>query len=106
MVEQIKQLCVKNGTSIKALEKELGFGNGTIRRWDTSKPSIDKILKVAEKFSVSASYLTGEEQQKKPAPISESELDLAILNLIKQLPADEKAREIAYLRERIGVLDK
>jgi len=70
MVEQIKAICAVHGTNIKSLEKDLGFGNGTIRRWDERKPSYDRIEKVAKRFNVPISYLTGETdaQQKKPAP--------------------------------------
>lgn len=66
LVEQIKKLCSDNNTSVKALEKELGFGNGTIRRWDTNAPSFDKIVMVANRFNVPVSYLTGEETKKAP----------------------------------------
>lgn len=64
MVAEIKALCAQNNTSIKALERELGFGNGSIRRWDTNAPAYDKIEKVAKYFNVSASYLLGEEKEK------------------------------------------
>ena len=65
MVTQIKELCEKNNTTIKSLEKELGFGNGTIRRWDERIPSMDRVMKVAEYFNVSVSEITGEKE--KPA---------------------------------------
>ena len=74
MVEQIKKLCSDNKTSIKALEKELGFGNGTIRRWDTNAPSVEKIILVANKFNVPVSLITwNEEQKEKPTLQTESE---------------------------------
>ena len=64
MDAEIKELCSQNNTSIKALERELGFGNGSIRRWDTNAPAYDKIEKVAKYFDVSVSYLLGEEKEK------------------------------------------
>lgn len=60
MVERIKKLCSDNKTSIKALERMLEFGNGTIRRWDTNKPSVEKMVKVANFFNVPVAYLTGD----------------------------------------------
>jgi transcriptional regulator with XRE-family HTH domain len=60
MVERIKELCSDNNTSIKALEKELGFGNGTIRRWDKNAPSVERIAMVANRFGVSMAYLMGD----------------------------------------------
>jgi len=44
------------------MERELGFGNGTIRRWEGSSPSVDKVQKVSEYLGVSVEYLlTGKE---------------------------------------------
>lgn len=53
VVENIKSLCEARATSIPKLERELGFGRGSIYNWDKSSPSIDKIEKVAEYFNVS-----------------------------------------------------
>lgn len=53
IVENIKSLCDSRDLSIPKLEKELGFGRGSIYNWDTSSPSIDKVTKVAEFFKVS-----------------------------------------------------
>lgn len=45
--------------SIRQLEEKMDYGNGTIRRWENSKPSIDKVEKVANYFDVSVDYLLG-----------------------------------------------
>lgn len=68
MVEQIKKLCSQRNISIKALEKMLGFGNGTIRRWDTNTPSIERINLVASFFEVPLSAITGESDTKEKDP--------------------------------------
>ena len=60
LLDRIKELCIKNSTSLAALEKTLSMGNGTLSRWDTSSPSIDKIQKVANHFNVSIDYLVGQ----------------------------------------------
>ncbi len=52
IVERIQTLCKAANTTLAQLEKELSFGNGTIRRWDDSSPSVDKVLKVANYFGV------------------------------------------------------
>ena len=44
------------------LERILGFSNGQIRRWEKTKPGIDKIQKVADYFDVSVDYLLGREK--------------------------------------------
>ena len=44
------------------LEAECGLANGTINKWDTKRPSVDRLAAVASFFSVSLDYLlTGEE---------------------------------------------
>lgn len=57
MVERIKSLCDQNGLTFKTLEKELGLGNGTVRNWDDSKPSVDRVALVAKRFGVTIDYL-------------------------------------------------
>lgn len=61
IVENIKVLCIENGTSIPKLEKALGFGNGAIYTWKKGSPSIDKLKCVADYFNVSLSRITGDE---------------------------------------------
>ena len=66
---RIKELANKKGLSLPNLESELGFGSGTIVKWDKSTPNVDKLQKVANYLGVSIDYLvTGEmedEQNKK-----------------------------------------
>lgn len=57
MAERIRELCRIKGTNIKCLERALGFGNGTISRWDVSSPSVDKVAKVAAYFGVTCDYI-------------------------------------------------
>ena len=62
IVERIKEQCKFKKTSMNALEKELGFGNGSIRLWDKKVPGSDKAIKVAERLDVSLDWLlTGKE---------------------------------------------
>ncbi|MGC6176826.1 helix-turn-helix domain-containing protein [Lacrimispora xylanisolvens] len=57
IVDRIQIKLKQDGSSIKALERELGIGNGTIRRWDERSPQCDKIVKVAEYLHVSLDWL-------------------------------------------------
>lgn len=70
MVTIIKELCTRNGTNIKAVEDACGLSNASIRRWDDSWPSIDKVLAVAQHFGVSLEYLLGID-----TPIQRSDFD-------------------------------
>lgn len=55
--ERIKELANAKGMSLPALESELGFGNGTIVKWDKSTPNVEKLNAVAKYFDVSMDYL-------------------------------------------------
>lgn len=62
IVERIKLKCAEIGTNIANLEKELGIGNGVIRRWNERNPGAIHMLKVAEWLNVSVDWLlTGKE---------------------------------------------
>lgn len=52
IVNQIQNLCKQRNMTLAQLEKALNFGNGTIRRWDDSPPSIRKVIEVAKYFNV------------------------------------------------------
>ena len=59
-IDVIRDLCAKNNTSIKALEKELGFSNGSLAKASTIKN--DRLQKIADYFNVTVDYLmTGKE---------------------------------------------
>ena len=60
MLDKIKALCKEKKTSISKLEKQLGFGNGVIGRWDKSVPSYERLAAVANALNVPVAYLTGE----------------------------------------------
>lgn len=66
MVGKIKELCQSKGISVYKLEKELGFGNGTIGKWSRGVPNYSRIKAVAEYFDVPVSSLTGEAQKEQP----------------------------------------
>ena len=60
LVEKIKELCEGKNTTLAGVERELGLGQGTIRKWDKSSPSVDKLQKVANYFNTSIDLLLGE----------------------------------------------
>ena len=55
--DRIKSLAQERGMSLPTLESELGFGNGTIVKWDKSTPNADKLNAVAKYFGVTMDYL-------------------------------------------------
>lgn len=57
IVDRIKDAASRNGLTIPQIERELGFGNRTIYRWDKNSPSMDKVILVANLLNVSLSWL-------------------------------------------------
>lgn len=57
LVEKIQQLCNQNNITVTQLERELGFSKGSIRKWDASSPSSDKLMQVATYFNITMEYL-------------------------------------------------
>lgn len=57
MVDRICNLIKKKWMSISAVEKQLGFGNGAIKRFEKNSPSIDKIISLSNFLNVLIDYL-------------------------------------------------
>ena len=63
IVENIRTLCERKGTSIWALERTLGIGNGIIARWSTSSPRIENLKLVADYFGCTVDELLKEDAE-------------------------------------------
>ena len=57
--ENVLRLIKESGLSIRKVERDCGFGYGTIMYWDVHIPSVDKVEKVANYFGVTVDYLLG-----------------------------------------------
>lgn len=69
--EVIKQLCDEHGIAQTALEKELGFGRGSLGKLKSGGTSAKRLQKIADYFSVSINYLmTGENTEKKEVELN------------------------------------
>lgn len=107
ITERLKMKCKEKGTSFNALEKELGLGNGTIRRWDEKVPGVDKAQLVANRLEISLEWLvTG----KNGSDLTPEEQQL--IDLYRQADdrgkrsifrtAQDEARELESLTSRTG----
>lgn len=56
-IEIIKELCERHGTTIKSLEKELGYSNGSLSK--ATKIPADRVLDISRRFNVSMEYIMG-----------------------------------------------
>ena len=66
LYERIRELCRQNNTSVSALEKECGFGRGSLSKIDKHKPSNDKLQKIADYFGITVDQLTGVQTNVQP----------------------------------------
>lgn len=57
MLEKVKACCKKRGITIYRLEKDLGFSTGSISKWGSTAPSVNKVKAVADYFNVSIEEL-------------------------------------------------
>lgn len=64
LVERIRILADEKDTTLVGLERSLDFSRGSIRKWDNSSPSVDKLDKVAKYFNVSIDYLLGKTEKR------------------------------------------
>ena len=81
----VNRITSKTELKLAQIERELGFGNGTIRKWDTSLPSIDKVVAVANLINVSVDYLAGREERKKESTIIPYGGDERVDSIVKTL---------------------
>lgn len=97
MVSKIRELCKKNKTSIAALERQLGFGNGVIGRWDKSMPNYDRLCAVADALGVTVAELTDDQITKKDTTPS-SDVDAELIKRLVQLTPDELEKVDAFVQ--------
>lgn len=57
LVDRIETLAGEKGLSLSRIERTLGLGNGTIRRWKHQSPRLDRLLLVAQCLDVSLDFL-------------------------------------------------
>lgn len=93
LVKKIKKLCDEQDKTLFSLEKECGFGNGTINKWDKNSPSIARVMLVAKALNTTVSYLIGETDEKSPPPgIGDglTEKDVRVLDWFNSLPPETR----------------
>lgn len=62
--DRIIELCKEHNVKQTTLEKELGFGRGSIGKMKEHGTSYDRLKKLADYFDVPVSYLSGESDNK------------------------------------------
>lgn len=88
--EIIKELCKERGIAVTALEKELGFGRGSIGKLRNGSTTIERLQKIADFFNVSIEYLNSGTTSE-PSLTSKDERDIAqdLDNIMAKLSTGE-----------------
>ncbi|MBO5008586.1 MAG: helix-turn-helix transcriptional regulator [Clostridia bacterium] len=94
MVSRIMQKIKEMGLSCSAVEKRLGFGNGAIRRFETSSPSVEKIKSLSDFLNVSLDWLV---KGKECVDVKLSKNEMEILKILNKLDdVADQAKLIGY----------
>ncbi|WMI80951.1 transcriptional regulator [Anaerotignum sp. MB30-C6] len=117
-LEIIKNLCEKEGINISALEKEMGYSNGSLAKSKSIKA--ERLMEIAARFGVNMEYLmTGEEPEQKefnPQLTAKDERDISkkVDGILSQLhtsdalmfdgePMDDETKELLRVSLENGV---
>lgn len=103
MVTIIRELCAEKKITLVSLEAALSFAKNSIYKWDTNKPSIDKVQKVADYFNVSTDYLLGRTPYKRPT--DDPDLVWGYGTLYRDLTPDEIEQVKSYVEMMIKAHD-
>lgn len=88
LLDRVKLLIDGKGMTVAELERRAGLGNGTLRNWDKSYPSVDKVQRVAKVLGTTIDYLiTGEDNNAQGRVIAReiSSLSETQKNLIRKM---------------------
>ena len=99
LLDRVKLLIDGKGMTVAELERRAGLGCGTIRKWDKSFPSVDKVQRVAKVLNTSIDYLiTGVENSKKHSALEREFISLTdaqkniVFNIIKEFNENERRK--------------
>lgn len=104
MVQEIRYWCKKRGKTVALVERELGFGNGTIRNWDKNEPSMQRVQKVASLLNVPLEELTGIKEP--PQPEAEAEESDPVKRQLYDLIDSMSAAKVLLLLEKAKEIEK
>lgn len=92
--------------TISELERKTDLGNGTISRWDTRTPGVDKLNKVANFFDVSTDYLLGRTDKRRYYDLSDKEQNDIMIQAEQLLEGLDSKAETNYYGEPLDDEDK
>lgn len=95
--DKYARLCSKRGISMSAAAEEAGISKSLVTKWKRNKvevPSPDVLKKLSTYFGIPVSELLDEEEtqetKKDPEERSLSEVDKELLEMLRQIPEEQK----------------
>ena len=56
LYEKVQDACADKNMSVLALEEKMGFVRGTFYKWNTNKPSFERVIAVAKELDKPIEY--------------------------------------------------
>lgn len=106
LVDRVKLLANEKKMTISELERKTDLGNGTISRWDTRTPGIDKLNKVANFFDVSTDYLLGRTDKRRYYDLTDKDQNDIAIQAERLLEGLDENAETNYYGEPLDDDDK
>ena len=128
LIQRIEEAAKGKGLTFNRIERDCGLGNGTIKRWSTQSPRLDKLVLVADYIGVSLDYIVhgtlrtdsspkGEEPDLEAEkerqgltcdglPLSEDEVDLIAMYRLLPPSHREEIFDLVYFKYKRHVEEK
>ena len=82
-------MCKERGIAVTALEKELGFGRGSIGKLRNSQTSAERLQKIADYFNVTVDYLVNGPDVSSLTPKDNRDIAKDLDSIMKKLTSGE-----------------
>lgn len=102
--KRLRDLCEERNMTVNELVKILDLSSGSPTAWKNGTiPRNATLNKIADYFGVTADYLRGEKETKKsPDQPVLTEGEEMLLNLFRQVPADQQELVLQMIRAALG----
>lgn len=102
--KKLRNLCEERGLTVNELARLLGLSTGSPTAWKNGTlPRAATLSKIADYFGVSVHYLMDEqEKENSPSEPMLTEGEEMLLNLFRQVPADQQELVLQMIRVALG----
>lgn len=99
LLDRVDTLISEKKMTRAELERKLDFSAGSIRNWNKSMPSVDKIQKVADFFDVSADFLLGRTDKRRYYDLTEKDEKSIVEELEEMIKDLKNAGALSFSKE-------